>query len=100
MNFAHWRRIKIPVGLVTGPDSEHIRYIGQELIVEHFIVDIPEGTMKDDVKAKLVGILFTCGGRGLNDSDSFGFEDTWPLEILRQFKDNRDAAKKWSWPHL
>ena len=98
MTFAHWKNIAPPNGS-TGPGGEHIRYIGRDEVAEHFIVDIPEGTTRDDVVAKLVGKLLSCGGQ-IGATDGMGFEQEWPPEVLRQFQANLQPSGTWTWSSL
>ena len=99
MNFAHWRNIRTVTGIITGPGGEHRRCVGRDEVAEHFIVDIPEGITKDDVVAKLLRKLLVCGGR-IDDTDGLAFEEEWPPEVLRQFRDNMDPTKRLPWSDL
>jgi hypothetical protein len=61
---------------------------------EHFIVDIPEETSLEDVKAKLA---LVCGITP-DKTDVLSFQEKWPRAIQQQF-DSGDGTR-WSWADL
>ena len=97
MIFAHWKNLTPPTGVITGPGSEHRRQLGRDEAPIRFILDIPEGTARDDVVAKLIARLFACGKR-IEETDGLGFQGEWPQEVQRQFASNR--GERWSWLSL
>jgi hypothetical protein len=101
MTFAHWKNILLSTGKLLNPavSSAHTRSIDQIEEVEHFILDIPEGTPADYVVARLHRKLLTSGGH-IAETDGLGFEEKWPSEVLRQFKANSDPNERWSWASL
>jgi hypothetical protein len=94
MTFAHWKNIAPPAGVVTGPGSEHSREVGRDEVAERFILNIPEGTQRGDVVARLVGSLL-ASGRCVEETDGLGFEEEWPQEVRRQF--NYGRGDRWLW---
>jgi len=93
MTFAHWSNITLPTGLLLNPlaSSEHRREIGRDEVAVHFIEEIPEGTSRDDVVAKLV-----VSGRHIEETDGLAFEETWPQGIQRQFDSGTGIKFTWS----
>jgi hypothetical protein len=98
MNFAHWRNIATVMGIITGPAGEHQRCEGRDVVAQHFVMDIPEGTTRDDVVASLLRKLFERGGPIIDDTDGLAFEEEWPQEVRRQFRDK--SVPRWSWSSL
>jgi hypothetical protein len=96
MNFAHWKVITAPTGITNVFNGEHRRDINQYYVAECFIIDIPEGTTKDDVVNKLLAKLFRYGGRKIEETDGLAFDNEWPPEIQRQF----ESTKKCPWLEL
>jgi hypothetical protein len=99
MTFAHWKNITPPTGIITEPGGEHHREIGRDEVAKHFIANIPEGTARDDVVAKLAGRLL-ASGECIEETDGLGFEKEWPQEVRRQFEANKDPNKRWAWSLL
>jgi hypothetical protein len=95
MRFAHWKNMMLPTGVVTGPYDEHRREVGRDEVAEQFIEDIPDGTTRNDVVAK----LFASGVR-IDETDGLGFEEEWPPEVKRQFGSDRSVSKRFSWSSL
>ena len=93
MTFAHWRNI-IETGREVGQHAStpEPRQMRREM-VEHFIVDIPEGTTKDDVLEKLL-----ANGVRILNTDGVGFAEAWPEEVRWQF--DSGSCDKWPWPNL
>jgi hypothetical protein len=93
MIFAHWKNITP----ITGVVGECRREVGRDEVAKHFIVDIPEGTARDDVVAKLVEKLL-ASGENIEKTDGLGFEEEWPQGIRRQF--DSGSCRTLSWPSL
>jgi hypothetical protein len=93
MTFAHWKNITPSTGIV----GEDRREIGRDVVARHFIVNIPEGTARDDVVARLLGKLLATGGR-VGETDGLGFEEEWPQGIRRQY--DSGSCDRWPWPSL
>ncbi len=86
MRFAHWTNIPANRAL-AGPGGIPLqRDHSLELDATLFIVDIPEGTPRDEVIKKLMDVC----GVGIEETDGLGFQEEWPREIQRQF-DSLDA---------
>jgi hypothetical protein len=77
MNFARWTE---PPNLPGLEDAEE------------FIVDIPDGTSREDVVAN---IALDDYSDTITDADKFGFEDEWPREIHRQFAAGEGKRRPW-----
>ena len=94
--FAHWTNVIVNRGVITLPSGEHRREEGvREELAEQFIEDIPEGTTRSDVTAKLL-----ASGVRIDETDGLGFEEEWPPEIRRQFDSDRSISKRSSWSSL
>ena len=93
MTFALWKNITPPTGVLLNPlmNSEHRREIGRDEVAEHFVVDIPEGTSREDVIAKLVERL----RERIKETDGLGFEEEWTQGIQRQFDSGRGIRLTW-----
>jgi hypothetical protein len=97
--FVHWKAVAVPTGFVVGPGSQHLRGVSETLTGPgidnpiQFIVGIPAEKSWDDVVSKWV---LECGVRVDNETDSLGFEEEWPQEVLRQFEAGTGQAWPWS----
>jgi hypothetical protein len=82
LRFAHWNTTPAITGLET---------------TEEFIVDIPEGTSRESVIAKLA---IECGASD-QPGDGYDFESEWPREIKNEFE-SLDSNSKiiWRWSDL
>jgi len=77
MNFARW--------------TETPNLPGLEDAVE-FIVDIPDGTSREDVVAN---IALDDYSDTITEADRFSFENEWPGEIQRQFAAGGGKRRPW-----
>jgi len=82
MNFARWTSIPPNLGLEDA---------------EQFIVDIPEGTSREDVIATLA---LVCGV-AIEETDGLDFQEKWPRAIRQQFAAlDAHSDVRWSWLNL
>ena len=79
MNFARWKVARI-------------NNVPSMADAEDFIVEIPEGTSRDDVIAK---IALDDHSDPITDADKFGFENEWPREIEQQFAAGEVKKRPW-----
>jgi hypothetical protein len=93
MRFAHWKNIIETEREVGQHASTRERRQMPRQMVEHLIVDIPEGTTQEDVVEKLL-----ANGVQIGNTDGAGFDETWPEEV-RQQCDSRNC-NRWAWPNL
>lgn len=99
MNFALWKNITPPTGIVTGPDGEHHRGVGKQEVVRYFIVNIPDNTAQNEVVLRLSGFLRNSS-EIIEATDSLAFEDQWPEEVHAQFNADAHPKKRLTWSSL
>lgn len=82
MNFARWTTTPNLPGLEDA---------------EQFIVEIPEGTCREEVVAKLWSALPGI----IEEKDGLGFQEMWPAAIQRQFDSlEGHSQRRWRWRDL
>jgi hypothetical protein len=100
--FAHWKNIMYPASTPGNrlDPYDHVREVrkgqsgpGSEPSPIIFIVDIPEGTSRDDVVGK-----YRLVARIDEETEQVGFEKEWPLDVRREF--DSGSGESWSWPTL
>jgi hypothetical protein len=93
MRFAHWKNIIGTEREVGQHASTRERRQMPRQMVEHLIVDIPEGTTQEDVVEKLL-----ANGVQIGNTDGAAFAETWSEEVRRQC--DSQNCDRWSWPNL
>jgi hypothetical protein len=100
MMFAYWTETPTnksttdPLGLL-----QTRRSTGIEMDARLFIVDVPEGTSRDEVQSRSGRYVeASCGHEG--ETLKCGFSDECPLDIRNEFRDVYSEVIKLPWAEL